>query len=249
MLGDRTVVFDTVQSSPMQRLVKDLMEIRNLVRSSNPMYREALKVMGNSLYGSLGYYVSPLYGPSYAASVTAIGRYCAKYTASTFRKRSMVVAYGDIDSCMVRTAREDSQVKIVAQEALDSMHSIFMGCALRMMFMEVQGFYPPAATLDKKRYCLVREDGAIKTVGVSAARKDTLSIYLRLLDADEPKKPNDNNNNDDTDDPPSSSSSSPRGLKPICYECDAYTHLDLSSGNQFKLRAPSNSSFTSRGRI
>ncbi|OAP58886.1 hypothetical protein AYL99_06183 [Fonsecaea erecta] len=64
-------------------------------------------------------------------------------------------------------------------------------------------------------------------------------LGLLDVDVDETKKPNDDNSNNNKGRLPSSSSSSssPRGLKTIYYKCDAYTHLDLSSGNEFKLRA------------
>ncbi|KAG9242103.1 DNA-directed DNA polymerase, partial [Calycina marina] len=61
----------------------------------------SLKVLANSLYGSVGYDKSAVYSPSCAAAITAIGRHCVKMAARVLSGDGLVTLYGDTDSVMV----------------------------------------------------------------------------------------------------------------------------------------------------
>lgn len=54
-LGERTVCFDNRNPSTMSWFIRFLIEERDRNRKTVPMYVKSLKVLSNSVYGSLGY--------------------------------------------------------------------------------------------------------------------------------------------------------------------------------------------------
>lgn len=175
-LSSKTVIFDNRVKSPMPTLMQQLVEIRNSVRKEYPVHANVLKIAANSVYGSLGYSNSPLYSPSCAAAITSIGRFCVKTAKDVFRKHGLTVIYGDTDSCMVTCDGGKDVVMRTATAALDSLHAYLGSCSLHRMSMALEEYYPKGIMLDKKRYCMLREDGRIKSTGISIARKDVSKI-------------------------------------------------------------------------
>jgi DNA polymerase elongation subunit (family B) len=62
------------------------------------------------------------------------------------------------------------------EEALGRLHEYMKSCSLHRMTMALEEYYPKGIMLDKKRYCLLREDGSIKSTGISIARKDVSKV-------------------------------------------------------------------------
>jgi DNA polymerase-2 len=58
----------------------------------------ALKVIGNAVYGETGYPYSPLYDIEVSSSVTAYSRWCSRQMKSFLELQGCTVIYGDTDS-------------------------------------------------------------------------------------------------------------------------------------------------------
>lgn len=175
-LETKTVVFDNRRVSHMSELMRHLVEERTAVRKRYPIHGNVLKIAANSVYGSLGYANSSIYSPSCAAAITAVGRFCVKKSRDIFREHGLHVVYGDTDSCMVTCSGGGAEVKRKAQSALDDIHKFMRSCSLHRMTMALEEYYPKGIMLDKKRYCLLRENGTVKSTGISIARKDVSKV-------------------------------------------------------------------------
>jgi DNA polymerase elongation subunit (family B) len=175
-IEDKVATFDNGTPSIMSQFMTFLITERDACRDSLPMYAKSIKVLSNSVYGSLGYSNSTLYSPTCAAAITAIGRHCIKLARRFFTREGLTVIYGDTDSCMVRSdgSRENTAEK--ARAALDKLHSYFSTTSLHMMKMEVEAHYAKGIMTDKKRYCMLRTDGSTKKVGISLSRKDVSGL-------------------------------------------------------------------------
>jgi DNA polymerase elongation subunit (family B) len=175
-LESKRVTYDSTRQSHLSDLASMMVEERKRVRKTNPVYGRSLKIAANSVYGALGYEHSPLFSPSCAASITAIGRHCIRRSREIFEACGLVVVYGDTDSCMVTRRGGRDAVCAAVKDSLEGIHSYLSGCSLNGMSMVLEEYYPRGIMLDKKRYCLLKEDGSIKYVGISVARKDVMRI-------------------------------------------------------------------------
>ncbi|KAI1007505.1 hypothetical protein K3495_g715 [Podosphaera aphanis] len=144
-------------------------------RSQYAAYAAALKVLSNSIYGSIGYKNSRMYTPLCAASVTAIGRHCIKLAKRHFEESGLSVIYGDTDSCMV-TSMTQVDLKQAVDQALHSLHKDMANGPLSLMKMNVEETYKKSIMIDKKRYCMLRADDTLKYVGMRMSRKDVTGI-------------------------------------------------------------------------
>lgn len=162
--------------------MRNLIKERDRYRSSLPVYAKSLKVLSNSVFGSLGYSNSRLYSPTGAASVTAVGRYCVSLSRRVFLEEGLTVVYGDTDSCMVKGegSREDTSGRV--GEVLERLHAHMKARSLYMMRMKVEECYSKGIMTDKKRYCMQLADGSIKKVGISLSRKDVSGLYRRAAE-------------------------------------------------------------------
>ena len=100
-LNDTDITFSSRKSSIISRFIRYLVEERDKHKTSLSMYAKSLKILLNSVYGSLRYSNFRLYSPIYAASVMAVSRYCVSLSRKFFLKEGLSVVYGDTDSCMV----------------------------------------------------------------------------------------------------------------------------------------------------
>jgi DNA polymerase elongation subunit (family B) len=153
-----------------------LIQRRDALRKTSPMHALTIKIVGNSSYGAVGYENSPLYSPTCAAAITAIGRFCLRRSREAFKAQGLCVTYGDTDSCMPSGSGTKADVFARTELALKDIHEYMQSNILDMMKMELEAYYPRGIMLDKKRYCLLREDGTIKYTGVSLARRDTSGL-------------------------------------------------------------------------
>lgn len=72
----------------------------------NNQRQEAIKILGNALYGIMGNPRSRLYKKELAASVTKIGRDIVNYTKEMVEKLGFKVLYGDTDSNYILSKKE-----------------------------------------------------------------------------------------------------------------------------------------------
>lgn len=174
--GGTTAVFDSRRPSVMSLFMGHLIRERESCKKSLPMYAKSLKVLSNSVYGSLGYSNSHLYSPTCAAGVTAVGRHCVKLARGFFSREGLSVIYGDTDSCMVTGGSFGTETREKTERALGKLHSYMEKTSLSMMRMEIEECYPKGLMTDKKRYCMLLADGSMKKVGISLSRKDASGL-------------------------------------------------------------------------
>jgi DNA polymerase elongation subunit (family B) len=175
-LEDRVAVFNNESKSPVCEFMTFLITERSIHKKDNPMYASSLKVLANSLYGSFGYDKSSVYSPSCAAAITAIGRYCVTMSAKFLSGGDVIALYGDTDSVMTSSPGPKLRAIATVSERLDRLHSEMSRTTLHMMRMEIEEYYKKGIMLDKKRYCMLRENGTVKSVGVSVARRDVSAM-------------------------------------------------------------------------
>jgi DNA polymerase elongation subunit (family B) len=175
-IGGVVAIFDNTVPSVMSRFMSFLIAEREACKTTLPMYAKSIKVLSNSVYGSLGYSNSTLYSPTCAAAITAIGRHCIKLARRFFIREGLLVIYGDTDSCMVKGSGTREETAQKASRALDKLHGYFSSTSLHMMRMEVEAHYSKGIMTDKKRYCMLLTDGSMKKVGISLSRKDVSGI-------------------------------------------------------------------------
>jgi DNA polymerase elongation subunit (family B) len=161
-----------------------LVRLRNENRKKNPNYAGTLKIVSNSIYGSIGYENSPMYSPLCSSSVTAIGRWCLALACTTFTENGLDVVYGDTDSCFVRateTTRDTFRGDVMehAKASLKKLHSILGSTPLKGMSMAIEDHHRSVLLIDKKMYCTLSMDGKIRFKGMSVVRRDSLGICKR----------------------------------------------------------------------
>jgi DNA polymerase elongation subunit (family B) len=82
------------EAKQMMKKYKDAkMQLSYYTSKSN-----ALKVIGNAVYGETGYPYSPLYDKEVSSSVTAYSRWCSRQMKSYLESEGCQVIYGDTDS-------------------------------------------------------------------------------------------------------------------------------------------------------
>ena len=175
-LEGKVALFDNQRESPVSEFMTFLVSERAAHKKTHPMYASSLKVLANSLYGSIGYDKSSVYSPTCAAAITAIGRHCVKLARSSLTTDMLLPLYGDTDSVMVSGGESKAEVMAASRDALSALHSSMAGTTLHMMNMQVEKYYRKSIMMDKKRYCMLEEDGAVKSVGVSIARRDVSGL-------------------------------------------------------------------------
>ncbi|MBU0591035.1 DNA-directed DNA polymerase [Candidatus Micrarchaeota archaeon] len=133
---------------------------------------QALKILGNSFYGYLGYARSRWYSRPCAESVTAWGRKHIMETIERAEASGFQVLYADTDSVFLIY---NDKKKVI--EFMKEVNANLPG----MMELELEGFYPRGVFVSKKgggergakkKYALLGEDGRIKIKGFELVRRD-----------------------------------------------------------------------------
>jgi len=137
----------------------------------------ALKIIANSIYGSIGDRNSHIYSPACSAAVTTGGRWCLAVADSIMRACHYKVVYGDTDSCQVSMTKK---AKWPIQDVTRILSMIFEYTPFPGMNMEVEGRYSKIAYLGKKTYFGRLSNGSIVSKGMSKSRKDRIGI-CRIL--------------------------------------------------------------------
>jgi DNA polymerase I len=135
----------------------------------------ALKLLGNSFYGYLGFYGARWYSLESAASTTAYARDYIKRTIGKAEEEGFEVIYADTDSCFVTLAGKKLgdalKFKDLINEDLPGMMELEMeGYFSRGIFVGVKGSAVEKGA--KKKYALIREDGTMKIAGFETVRRN-----------------------------------------------------------------------------
>ena len=179
-LAGREVTFDNRGPSVMSSFMRSLVEERERCRGSLPMYTKSLKVLSNSVYGSLGYSTSRLYSPTWAASVTAVGRHCVSLSRQFFLKEGLTMVYTVSYMATGEGSREGVRNRV--ERALERLHTDMKLRPLYMIGTEIEECYAKGIMTDKKRYCIQLTDGSIKKAGLLLSRKDVSGLCRRAAE-------------------------------------------------------------------
>jgi len=143
-----------------KKMAKDS-SIPEELRSWYDVVQSAMKVYINASYGVFGHEKFPLYTPSLAESVTALGRYVITSTLAKASELGLKVLYGDTDSLFIWNPQEEALRKLIkwVEEsfALD---------------LEVDKVYRHVAFALKKNYLGIRENGKIDVKGLVGKKKN-----------------------------------------------------------------------------
>lgn len=187
-MDENDVRFRYKDTSTIKSILSLLVKLRNENRKKNPNYAGTLKIVSNSIYGSVGYENSPMYSPLCSSSVTAIGRWCLMLACNTFTDNGLDVVYGDTDSCFVKSTQVtqdtfNGDVMEHAKVCLRRLHNILKSTPLKGMSMAIEDHHKSIMLIDKKMYCTLSTDGKIKFKGLSVVRRDSLGICKRTCTA------------------------------------------------------------------
>ena len=133
----------------------------------------ALKTIGNSMYGYMGFFGARWYSIECARSITAYGRYYIKEVIDSAQKTGFKVLYSDTDSIFLLL---DGKIKNDTKKFIESINANLPG----LMELEYEGFYPRGIFVSvkegvygaKKKYALLSEDGQIKIKGFETIRRN-----------------------------------------------------------------------------
>ena len=123
--------------------------------------QSAMKVYINASYGVFGHEKFPLYTPSVAESVTALGRYVITSTLRKARELGLKVLYGDTDSLFLWNPDEKA-----LKSLMEWVEKNFQ------LDLELDKVYKYVAFALKKNYLGVRVDGKIDVKGMVGKKKN-----------------------------------------------------------------------------
>lgn len=121
----------------------------------------AVKVVANSIYGSLGFKTSRFYSKDIAAMVTFYGRNLLKKTIEVVEQEQYEVLYGDTDSVMVNSRETDWKEAMKAAIGLRvSINKIFpkQGDQRKIIEIEIDGLFSSLLLYKKKKYAAMVVD-------------------------------------------------------------------------------------------
>jgi DNA polymerase elongation subunit (family B) len=133
----------------------------------------ALKTIGNSIYGYLGFSGSRYHCKECAASITAWARYYIKDVIKKAVEEGFEVIYSDTDSVGIALNKKTKE------DALDFLKSINDDLP-EFMELELEKFYKyglfvgkkGSGTGAKKKYALIDDEGEVKIIGFETVRGD-----------------------------------------------------------------------------
>ncbi|MBU4283918.1 MAG: DNA-directed DNA polymerase [Nanoarchaeota archaeon] len=157
----------------------------------------ALKTIGNSMYGYMGFFGARWYSIECARSITAYGRYYIQKVIEDAKNAGFKVLYSDTDSVFLVL---DGKTRDDTKKFVESINANLPG----IMEIEYEGFYPRGIFVSakegaygaKKKYALLSEDNHIIIKGFETIRrnwsfiaKETQKEVLNIILKDgDPKK-------------------------------------------------------------
>jgi DNA polymerase I len=184
------------QKGLIPKIIEDVLDTRIKIKEEMKKHKKgtseyrtlhfkqwALKIVANSAYGYLGYPRGKWYSRECAESTTSWARDYIHKTMDAAKKAGFHVLYADTDSTFLKLGDktvEDAK-KFVEQYNKD---------LPSRMELEIQGYYPRAIFVTaksgeaaKKRYALIRDDGAIEIKGFEFVRGDWSNIARKAQEA------------------------------------------------------------------
>ncbi len=131
------------------------------LRSWYDVVQSAMKVYINASYGVFGHEKFPLYTPSVAESVTALGRYVITSTLKKAEELGLKVLYGDTDSLFLWKPDKDKLEKLI-----EWVEENFQ------LDLEVDKTYKYVAFALKKNYLGVQDSGKVDIKGLVGKKKN-----------------------------------------------------------------------------
>ncbi len=130
----------------------------------------ALKTVGNSAYGYMGFFGARWYSRECAESITAFARYYIQRTIEEAKKEFEVI-YGDTDSIILLLGKGDINkfIKKINEKLPGIMELELEGIYTRGIFVTKKGEVKTGA---KKKYVLLNEKGELIVKGFEAIRRD-----------------------------------------------------------------------------
>lgn len=140
-----------------------------------------LKIIANSLYGYLGFYMARWYSFECAESVTAFGRHYIKEVIETFNKKELEVIYSDTDSIFILLKNKDIDYAIKLADETNEKLPGMMTLELeniydRGIFVELRGVQRGA----KKKYALLDKEQNMKVAGMIMVRGDWSGVARKI---------------------------------------------------------------------
>lgn len=146
------------------KIYKKMAKSQSIPKEEREWYdvvQSAMKVYINASYGVFGHEKFPLYTPSVAESVTALGRYVITSTLRKARELGLKVLYGDTDSLFLWNPDERA-----LKELMEWVENNFQ------LDLELDKVYKYVAFALKKNYLGVRVDGKIDVKGMVGKKKN-----------------------------------------------------------------------------
>ncbi len=133
----------------------------------------ALKTIGNSMYGYMGFFGARWYSIECARSITAYGRYYIQKVIDDAKNAGFKVLYSDTDSVFLIL---DEKTKDDTKKFVESINANLPD----LMEIEYEGFYPRGIFVSakegaygaKKKYALLSEDNHIIIKGFETIRRN-----------------------------------------------------------------------------
>ncbi len=133
----------------------------------------ALKTIGNSMYGYMGFFGARWYSIECARSITAYGRHYIKKVIEDAKNAGFKVLYSDTDSVFLIL---DKKTEDDTKKFVESINATLPG----LMEIEYEGFYPRGIFVSakegaygaKKKYALLSEDNHIIIKGFETIRRN-----------------------------------------------------------------------------
>ncbi|MBU1203844.1 MAG: DNA-directed DNA polymerase, partial [Nanoarchaeota archaeon] len=178
----RYYYFDNSKQAFIPKVLKDILvqrsKIKEKLKDDNQNHAlkarsYALKTIGNSTYGYLGFFGARWYSKECAESITAWARYYIQDVIKKAEKYFGNVIYGDTDSCSIELGKHK---RTEAKQFLMKINKSLPG----IMELELEDFYKRGIFVSKKgeskgakkKYALIDDEGKIKIVGFETVRRD-----------------------------------------------------------------------------
>lgn len=170
-----TLIEDLInRRTRIKEIIKDQIDEKFAILDAR---QNSLKLLANSFYGYLGFFMARWYSIECAQATTAFGRYYIKKVIEKAQKSGFKVLYSDTDSVFLTL---DGKTKKDAKTFSEKINGELPG----LMELEFEGFYPSGIFVSakvgafgaKKKYALVDETQMLKIKGFESVRRNWSSI-------------------------------------------------------------------------